>query len=306
MRADIVVVGSLNMDLVFSGQRLPDPGETVAGAKFSTHPGGKGANQAVAAARMGMSTAMVGCVGEDEYGRQLMATLARDGVHSTWVQTVPGASGCAGIMVGPKGENCIIVANGANDQVTPELVNQAHSVIENAKVLLVQLEIPLPAVQAALVLAKGAGVTTILDPAPARELPLETLKLVDYITPNRREASTLTGTDVHCWRTSAQAAADLYHGGVKNVLVTMGRYGAYFYSEAGQVRIAAPKVTAVDSTAAGDAFNGALAAALVRGFLPDQAADWAAAAGALATTIPGAQPSLPNWGQVAKVRGLPW
>lgn len=305
-RSDIVVVGSLNMDLVFRGEKLPAPGETVSGARFSAHPGGKGANQAVAAARMGVPTAMVGCVGEDEYGRHLVAVLAREGVNCNWVKTVPGPSGCAGILVDKGGENCIAVANGANDQLTPDMVMQAKALIAGAKVLLVQLEIPLPAVQAALALARGAGVTTILDPAPAVELSPDILNLVDFLTPNCQEASSLTGANVHCWQTAAAAARDLQRRGAKNVLVTMGKYGAYFYSAGGQVRIAPPRVEAVDATGAGDAFNGALAAALARGTAADAAADWAAAAGAIAATVPGAQPSLPRWEKVAEVVDPPW
>ncbi|MGI6366556.1 MAG: ribokinase [Bacillota bacterium] len=305
-RAEIVVVGSLNMDLLFRGERLPAPGETVAGARFSAHPGGKGANQAVAAARMGVTTAMVGCVGEDEYGCKLMATLAGDGVDCTLVKAVPGPSGCAGILVDSSGENCIVVANGANDQLSPDLVRQAEPLIAQAKVLLIQLEIPLPAVEEALALARAAGVTTVLDPAPARELSQDILALADFITPNSREASVLTGVDVHCWQTAAAAARDLQRRGVKNVLVTMGKYGAFYYSAAGQVRIAPPRVEAVDSTGAGDAFAGALAAALARGAAPDAAADWAAAAGALAATVPGALPSLPRRQQVAEVVSPPW
>lgn len=278
----------------------------MAGAKFSTHSGGKGANQAVAAARMGAGAAMVGCVGADDRGRQLVSVLKLEGVDCTWVKEVPHPTGCAGIFVDSKGDNCICVANGANDLVTPALVAQAKALISQAKVLLVQLEIPLAAVGTALEIARSAGVTTILDPAPAGELSPAILKLADFITPNSREASMLTGIDVHCWRTAAAAAQDLHQRGVGTVLVTMGKHGAYFYSSAGEVRIATPQVVVVDSTAAGDAFNGALAAALARGAAPDAAADWAAAAGAMAASVAGAQPSLPRWESIAQVAPRPW
>lgn len=278
----------------------------MAGASFSSHPGGKGANQAVAAARMGADTAMVGCVGQDDHGRELLSVLKQEGVDCTWVKAVPRPTGCAGIIVDNDGENCIVVANGANDLVTPELVAQAQALISQAKVLLVQLEIPLATVLAALEIARTAGVTTILDPAPAMELDPRILELVDFLTPNVREASILTDSDVHCWKTAAAAARALHDKGVGTALVTMGKFGAYYYSDLGQVRITAPKVQTVDSTAAGDAFNGALAVALAKGVQPDQAADIAAAAGALATTTPGAQPSLPRLRQVAKVVSLPW
>jgi len=249
---------------------------------------------------------MVGCVGNDDYGRRLLSGLKQDSVDCTFIETVPEPSGCAGIMVDSKGDNLIVVANGANDKLVPELVYKARELIAEAKVLLVQLEIPLSTVRATLELARAEGVTTILDPAPAMKLDPELLGLVDYITPNSHEASVLTGIDVHCWRTAAQAAREIRSLGVKNVLVTMGKLGAYYSSQAGEVRIAAPQVEAMDSTAAGDAFNGALAVALVQGIQPDQAADIAAAAGALAAMSPGSQPSLPKLEQVAKVVNLPW
>lgn len=306
MRADIIVVGSINIDMVFCGERLPVPGETVTGAMLSLHPGGKGANQAVAAARMGAGTAMLGCVGADDHGRQMVSALTQAGVDCTRVDAASHPTGCAGIFVDSKGDNCICVANGANDLVTPELVAEAKTIISQAKVLLVQLEIPLAAAVTALEIAASAGVTTILDPAPAMELSPDILSLVDFITPNSREASMLTGIDVHCWQTAAAAAQELHQRGVDNVLVTMGKHGAYFHSATGQVRIAAPQVEVVDSTAAGDAFNGALAAALSQGVAPDIAADWAAAAGAMAASVAGAQPSLPSWEMVAQVVPKPW
>lgn len=305
-QAEVVVVGSINIDLVFAITHLPAVGETVGGASFSLQPGGKGANQAVAAARMGASAAIIGCVGDDDYGRRLRALLEQDGVDCSQVQTVPGPSGCAGIFVDCRGENLIAVAPGANAKLTPETVKKSIASIADARVLLVQLESPLPAVRAALAQAREAGVMTILDPAPAMELGPDIFPLLDYITPNAREASKLTGIDVHCWSTAAQAARELRRQGVKTVLVTMGKLGAFYSSSVGEVRIAAPRVDAVDATGAGDAFNGALAAALVRGAAPDQAADIAAAAGALASASRGAQPSLPRLEQVAKVVNLPW
>lgn len=304
--AEVIVTGSINADLVFSVPHLPAPGETVGEAKFALHPGGKGANQAVAAARMGAAAAMLGCIGDDQYGAWLVSAMQREGVDCQGIETVPGPTGCAGVLVDNGGNNCIAVAGGANSHFTPAIIHKFRDLIAHARVLMAQLEVPLQTVAAALETARAAGVITILDPAPAQRLEAEFLKLVDYITPNSQEASVLTGVDVHCWSTAAEAARKLRRLGARNVLVTMGQLGAFYSAQGGEVRIAAPRVQAVDSTAAGDAFNGALAAALVRGVRPDQAADFAAAAGAWAASRPGAQPSLPGLEDIAKVVALPW
>lgn len=306
MKPELVVVGSINMDMVFGVDSLPTPGETVGRAQFALHPGGKGANQAVAAARMGAATAMVGCVGDDPYGQTMISVLNQDGVDCSQVRTGSKPTGCAGIFVDKQGENIIAVAPGANGELGPEDIERARELIAGARVLMVQIEVPLETVRAALKLAKEEGVLTILDPAPARLLDQELLALVDVITPNCREASVLTGEEVHCWQTAAKAARELRDQGVKNVLVTMGKFGAFYSSARGEVRISAPQVIAKDSTAAGDAFNGALAAAVIRGAQLDEAADFAAAAGAVAATRPGAQPSLPTLIEIAQVVNLPW
>ena len=303
---EILVVGSINMDLVFRLPRLPQKGETVGGGEFAAYPGGKGANQGVAAARLGVSTGLVGCVGQDEWGNALIEGLRLEGVDTAWVQRVPGPSGCAGIYVGPRGENSIAVAPGANSRLEAAFPAGAREAISQARVLLTQLEIPLESVEAALRLAKKGGVTTILDPAPARALPPALLALVDYLTPNALEASALTGIEVHCWNTAAQAARQLRGQGAGTVIVTMGKLGAFFSSPQGQVRIPAPAVTVVDATAAGDAFNGAFAAALTRGVAPDEAADLGAVAGALAVTKKGAQPSLPRLADLREAVAVPW
>jgi ribokinase len=302
----IVVVGSINIDMVFSLPRLPLKGETISGGSFAAHPGGKGANQAVAAARLGMPTTFLGCVGEDSWGDILLAGLQQTGVDCAHVERVPGPSGCAGIYVDARGENMIAVATGANSQITPLKVRKAQEIFSTSNVLMTQLEIPVETVVAALELAKGAGLITILDPAPVKSLPPYTLSLVDYITPNAPEASELAGIDVHCWSTAAQAASKLRAMGPKNVVITMGKLGAFFSGPQGQVRIAAPGVDAVDSTAAGDAFNGAFAVAIAQGAQPDIAADIAAVAGALAVSKAGAQPSLPTLAELAQVVSLPW
>lgn len=306
MKKGIVVAGSINIDMVFSLPRLPLQGETVSGGSFAAHPGGKGANQAVAAARLGAPTVFLGCVGEDSWGDFLLAGLQQAGVDCSYVTKVPGPSGCAGIYVAAGGENMIAVATGANSHTTPEKVIRAREVFSTARVLMTQLEIPVETVAAALELAKRAGLISILDPAPVKALTPEMLSLVDYITPNALEASELTGIDVHCWNTADQAARKLRSMGPETVIITMGKQGAFFSGPQGHVRILAPRVVAVDSTAAGDAFNAALAVALAQGTEPDIAADIAAAAGALAVSRAGAQPSLPTLEELAQVVKLPW
>lgn len=306
MKRGIVVAGSINIDMVFSLPRLPLQGETVSGGHFAAHPGGKGANQAVAAARLGAPTAFLGCVGEDSWGDVLLAGLQQAGVDCTYADRVPGPSGCAGIYVADGGENMIAVATGANAYTTPEKIEKAEKAFSAARVFMTQLEIPVETVEAALELAKSTGLTTILDPAPVKSLTPDILSLVDYITPNAREATELTGIDVHCWSTADQAARKLRSMGPGTVIITMGQLGAFFSGPQGQVRIAAPSVVAVDSTAAGDAFNAALAVALAQGTEPDIAADIAAAAGALAVSKAGAQPSLPTVEELAQVVNLPW
>ncbi|MTI94030.1 MAG: ribokinase [Firmicutes bacterium] len=302
----IVVLGSINQDLVFTLPRLPRPGETITAADFQLFPGGKGANQAVAAARLGGDVSMVGCVGEDVFGRQLVAGLKAEGVDCTYLQVVSEPTGCAGIGVLPDGENSIAIYGGANAKVVPERLAQTVPILESAGVLMLQLEIPLDTVEWAAQIAASAGVPIILDPAPAQPLSPGVLSLIDVLTPNAAEATDLTGIDVHCWKTAARAATNLREQGAKNVLVTMGKFGAYFSGPDGEVRINTPAVEAVDTTAAGDAFVGALAMGLVYGLPVDQAADIAAAAGALAVTKHGARPSLPTISALRKVVNTPW
>lgn len=302
---EIVVVGSVNVDFVFSLPRLPLKGETVSGGGFAIHYGGKGANQAVAVARLGITPAIVASVGDDSWGSSLVARLEEEGVDCRFMRRVAAPSGCAGVFVDPAGDNFIAVAGGANAYLTPSQVMGAGAFIRRAAVLMVQQEIPRETVKAALWEARQGGVVTILDPGPD-ELPGEILGLVDYITPNAVEAAGLTGVDVHCWSTAAKAARRLRQLGVKAALVTMGKGGAFYSGPKGDVRIAAPPVEAVDSTGAGDGFNGALAVALAKGVEPDLAADIAAAAGALATTRAGALNSFPREEELARVIGLPW
>ncbi|BDG62355.1 ribokinase [Caldinitratiruptor microaerophilus] len=294
---EIVVVGSLNLDLVARVPRRPLPGETVLGSALEQHPGGKGANQAVAAARLGARVAMVGAVGADGFGDALLASLRRDGVETRWVERRAGSgTGVALITVDDQAENSIIVIPGANGLVDPEQVARATPAIRAARVMLLQLEIPLPAVMAAARLGREHGLTVLLDPAPApppdRPLPPELLALADYVTPNESEAAALTGLPVNPDDPRPVAEA-LLRRGARRALIKLGARGAYLLGPEGEFRHPGFRVDAVDTTAAGDAFAGGLAAALHRGMPAGEALTWGCAAGALAATRPGAQEAMP-------------
>lgn len=297
MTAKIVVVGSLNMDLVTQAAKIPAPGETVIGGDLQTFPGGKGANQAVAAARAGAQVAMVGRVGDDVFADRLRENLLVDGIDVTHVQrTAETASGVALIVVDEKGQNSIVVAPGANGRLTPADVSQAKDAIQQADVLLLQLEIPLAAVWQAAKIAAQAQVKVILNPAPARPLPPELLALVDILIPNESETAALTGLPTAAPAELAAAAARLHDQDVATVILTLGERGAEL-SQAGRelYHVAAfPVVQVVDTTAAGDAFVGGLATAVAEGKSLPEAMRFGAAAGALSVTRAGAQPSLPT------------
>jgi ribokinase len=292
----IVVFGSLNMDLVAQTRQLPRPGESLVCRHFFTAPGGKGANQAVAAARLGVNTQMIGRVGRDRFGEELLASLQESSVKTEGVLSDPEThSGVAVIAVGDRGENQIIVVPGANGCVGFADVERLVPLLSEAKVLLLQLEIPLPAVQAAAEVAQQAGVTVILDPAPApATLPAELLAFVDILTPNEVEASQLFGFPVGDRETATQAAREFLRRGAGTAIVKLGDRGLVCATPSETYFIPPFPVTAIDTVAAGDAFNGALAAALARGRSLQEALTWGAAAGALASTQVGAQPSLPE------------
>lgn len=297
----ITVVGSLNMDLVTPAVKIPAPGETVIGGDLQTFPGGKGGNQAVAAARQGAQVAMVGRVGDDAFGQQLRQVLAADGIDLTCVwSTAVTPSGVALIVVDAQGQNSIVVAPGANMRLTPADVETAVSLIQAADALLLQLETPLETVQRAAELAQAAGVTVILNPAPARPLPPELLRLVDILIPNESETATLTGLPVHDEAALRVAADHLRAQGVGTVILTLGARGALLATAGGTRHFpafAVPQV--VDTTAAGDAFVGGLATAVANGLPLETAVLWGCAAGALAVTRAGAQPSLPTRAETA-------
>jgi len=293
----IAVVGSSNTDMVVRVPHIPAPGETVLGGEFVMAPGGKGANQAVAAARLGAKVTLVARVGPDVFGERALAGFHQEGIITRYV-TVDreAASGVALIFVDAAGENRIAVAPGANACLSPDDVQQAREAIEKADVLLLQLEVPTETVLAAAAVAHQAGVRVILNPAPAPPnlLPAELLARVDILTPNESEAGLLTGTQV-----SAEVAARRLAGqGVGAVIVTLGARGALIVTLDAQRLVPGFSVNAVDTTAAGDAFNGGLAVALAEGRPLAAAVRFASACGALATTRLGAQPSLPTVDEV--------
>lgn len=287
-----IVFGSINMDLVAQTSRLPVPGETLRGQSFVTAPGGKGANQAVAIARLGIPTQMVGRVGGDNFGRELLQSLQTAGVNTDNVLVDDAtSSGVAAIAVDDRGENQIIIVPGANGRVDETDVERLKNLLPGG-VLLLQFEIPISAVILAARAARLAGVKVILDPAPAQEIPSELYPLVDIITPNETEAGQLVGFAVNDADTAAKAADVLLQRGVESAIVKLGAKGALCATKAETFFTPAFAVTAVDTVAAGDAFNGGLAVALVEGLDLRQAVVWGAATGALATMKRGAQSSM--------------
>ncbi|MFI0407353.1 ribokinase [Actinomadura sp. 3N508] len=289
---DVVVVGSVNADLVVGVGRRPAPGETVLGSDLATHPGGKGANQAVAAARLGGRAGLVGRVGDDGHGELLRGALAADGVELTHLTTTPGVpTGVALITVGPDGDNSIIVSPGANARLCPDDVTAARAMIAAAAVVSFQLEVPLPAVQAAARVAAEAGGRIVLNLSPPAPVPDELLARCDPLVVNEHEAAYLLGGTGD----PEAMAAGLARSGPRSAVVTLGADGVVVADgAAAPVRIASPEVAAVDTTGAGDAFTAALCLRLARGDSPPDAARYAARAGAAAVRKAGAQSSFPT------------
>ena len=295
----IVVVGSSNTDMIVKLAHLPKPGETVSGGAFSTAAGGKGANQAVAAARAGAEVSLVARVGDDSFGEQAIAGFVGDGIDVSHVVRNPASpSGVALIFVDDGGENCIAVAPGANATLTPEDVDAASELITGADVLVMQLETPIESVEQAAALAREHGVRVILNPAPARPLSDEILGNVSILTPNESEAELLTGIQVEDDESAAAAARALVARGVDTVILTLGSQGAFvFESDSGEL-VPSFEVQAVDTTAAGDVFNGSLAVGLSEGMPLGKAVRFANAAAALSVTKLGAQPSAPTRSEI--------
>jgi ribokinase len=295
----IVVVGSSNTDMIVKLPHLPKPGETVSGGAFSTAAGGKGANQAVAAARAGADVGFVARVGEDSFGEQAIAGFVGDGIDVKHVTRNPAApSGVALIFVDDAGENCIAVAPGANAELTPKDVEAAEELITKADVVVMQLETPIETVARAAALASQHGVRVILNPAPAQPLSDEILANVSILTPNESEAEMLTGIQVADDEGAAAAARALVARGVDTVILTLGSRGAFvFESESGEL-VPSFEVQAVDTTAAGDVFNGSLAVGLSEGMPLTGAVRFANAAAALSVTKLGAQPSAPTRSEI--------
>lgn len=290
----ILVVGSINLDLVSTVDRIPTPGETLLGNSFATIPGGKGANQAVAAARLGAAVHMIGRVGADSFGELLRNALIIEKVDTSTVVTVEGPSGVAAITVAADGSNSIVVTPAANATLHPADIAAARSQIRKAAIVLAQLETPLETVVALAKECSDAKIPLILDPAPAQPLPLDLLRSVTWLTPNESETRTLLGRTTAM--TEAKAAERLLALGARNVILKLGARGAYLAGAdvPKPVHVPSPDLRAVDTTAAGDCFNGAFAVALTEGRTPAEAARFACAAAALSITRTGAQTGMPH------------
>lgn len=294
---EIVVIGSLNADLVQNVDRLPKPGETVVGGNLETFSGGKGANQAYAAGRMGARVRMIGQVGNDSLASLLLDSLRSAGVNTDSVGAAEMSTGAAVILVLPDGENLIVISPGANATVTPALAAKKLGGLGEGAFVLSQLEIPTESVRESLAVAKGRGATTILDPAPARALPGEVLRNVDFLTPNETETAALLGEPGLALDTDADletAARRILALGPGTAVLKLGARGCLIVSERHSLRVPGFKVAPVDTTAAGDVFNAAFAAGLAEGRALESAARFANAAAALSVTRPGAQNSVPS------------
>lgn len=292
--ARIVVIGSSNIDLIASVSSLPKPGETIGNGRFSQANGGKGANQAVAAARLGGDVLFVTCVGEDMNGRMLEKQFASDGIHTSHMKFEKEApTGTALIFVADDGENCIAVAPGANNCLLPSDIEKVAEEIRKAEYVLLQQEIPVETVEKAVEIASAGGVKVVLNPAPMRPVADSVLSDLFLITPNETEAEKLTGVRIETAGDAEKASAILLDKGVKNVIVTLGSNGSVLCNAEGTVSVPARKVKAVDTTAAGDVYNGALVAALSEGCTITEAMRFATVSSSISVTRAGAQPSVP-------------
>jgi ribokinase len=299
----IVVVGSSNTDLIIKVPEIPRPGETLLGGEFFTFPGGKGANQAVAAARAGGDIIFIASVGDDSYGEEAIKGYKLDNINTENIKICKGApSGIAMITISDSGENAITVASGANALLSPADLEEIEEPFQEADYMLIQLETPIETVRKAVQLCADLDTRVILNPAPAADLPDEILEKVSIITPNETEAERLTGITVKDVPTAAEAAESLHSRGIETVIITMGAMGAYMSDQVSGIRKLVPgfSVKAVDTTAAGDVFNGQLAVSLAEGKQLERAIVIAHAAAALSVQKLGAQSSIPRWEETSK------
>lgn len=298
MKNRVVVIGSYNCDMIIKTKRIPQPGETIIGGQFSLAAGGKGANQAVAAARAGAQVWFIGRVGSDVFGREALANLKQNNINIDYVtQDEHTPTGVASIIVDEVGENSIVVASGANANLSPQDVRKAEAVIARANVALLQLEISIDTVAAAIHLAVAHSVPVILNPAPARDIPDDLLSKISLLTPNEVEAEMLTGIAIDTDKQLEQVAAMMLAKGVGRMLITLGKNGVYYADKDSQLRLRAYEVNAVDTTGAGDVFSGALAAFYHTNTI-EEALRLASAAAAISVTRIGAQNSAPYLAEI--------
>ena len=300
---NICVIGSLNMDLVVNVDTMPKPGQTIIGSNFKEVPGGKGANQAVAMARLNGNVSMIGKVGEDGFGQTLINSLKNDKVDTTYIQTSKGATGVALITVDKNAQNSIVVSPGANFEVKEDDIDNNIEAIKNSDIVVLQLETPLNTIKYALNKAKELNKYTILNPAPAVKLDDEIIKNVDLLTPNETELEIISGVSIETEEDIQKAAQIMIEKGVKELIVTLGSKGSLYINKEKSMIKKAYKVEAVDTTAAGDSYTGALAVALSQDKNIEDAMDFASKVGALSVLKEGAQSSLPTLEDVKNFRG---
>ena len=300
---NICVIGSLNMDLVVNVDTMPKPGQTIIGSNFKEVPGGKGANQAVAMARLNGNVSMIGKVGEDGFGQTLINSLKNDKVDTTYTQTSKGATGVALITVDKNAQNSIVVSPGANFEVKEDDIDNNIEAIKNSDIVVLQLETPLNTIKYALNKAKELNKYTILNPAPAVKLDDEIIKNVDLLTPNETELEIISGVSIETEEDIQKAAQIMIEKGVKELIVTLGSKGSLYINKEKSMFKKAYKVEAVDTTAAGDSYTGALAVALSQDKNIEDAMDFASKVGALSVLKEGAQSSLPTLEDVKNFRG---
>jgi ribokinase len=303
MKKKIVVIGSSNTDMVIKVPHIPAPGETILGSDFMTIQGGKGANQAVAAARAGAEVAFIACVSDDAFGKQSVENYRNDGIDTSCIKVQPGThSGIALINVAADGENSIAVAPGANSHLLPDDIRRFEHAFEGAELVLVQLEIPMTTVVTAAEIATSKGIPFILNPAPGAGISAGLPGMVTIITPNETEAALLTSRKIVNDNEIPVMADELFRMGIKTVIITLGSKGVFLKTEGFEGMIPGYKVQAVDTTAAGDVFNGALASAIAGGMEVQKAVDFAQKAAAISVTRMGAQPSAPYSNEIIEFK----